>query len=78
LGLYGKAVFLMVELGFFVFLINYFLYASAFTVGGWISNVYLYLLRCCSLPSTWGCGLLVPPREPTAGLLAFIPAGGHT
>jgi hypothetical protein len=47
---YGKAVLLTVELGFFVFLINYFLYAPSFTVGGWVSSVYLYFLAVLLAP----------------------------
>jgi len=47
---YGKAVLLTVELGFLVFLINYFLYGPNFTVGGWVSSVYLYFLAVLLAP----------------------------
>jgi hypothetical protein len=51
-----------VELGFFVFLINYFLYSSTFTIGGWISNVYLYFLAVLLAPQYRGF-LTVCPTE---------------
>ncbi len=51
---YGKAVLLTVELGFFVFLINYFCYAPSFTVGGWVSSVYLYFLAVLLAPQYRG------------------------
>jgi hypothetical protein len=47
---YGKALLLTVELGFFVFLINYFCYAPSFTVGSWVSSVYLYFLAVMLVP----------------------------
>jgi hypothetical protein len=50
LGLYGKAILLTVELGFLVFLLSYFLYAHNFTVGTWVSSVYLYFLAVMLVP----------------------------
>jgi len=47
---YGKSVLLTVELGFFVFVINYFLYGPNFTVGSWVSSVYLYFLAVLLAP----------------------------
>ena len=47
---YWKAILLTVELGFFVFLINHFLYSTVFTTGGWISSVYLYFLAVLLAP----------------------------
>ncbi|MCL5279667.1 MAG: hypothetical protein M1376_07150 [Planctomycetes bacterium] len=50
LGPYGKAVLLTVDLGFLVFLLSYFLYAPSFTVGTWVSSVYLYFLALMLIP----------------------------
>ena len=50
LGPYWKAILLAVELGFFVFLFNYFMYSTVFTIGGWVSNVYLYFLAVLLAP----------------------------
>jgi hypothetical protein len=50
LDLYWKAVRLTVHLGFFVFLFSYFLYSTVFTVGGWVSDVYLYFLAVLLAP----------------------------
>jgi hypothetical protein len=47
---YWKSILLAVQLGFFIFLIDYFLYSNQFTVGGWISGVYLYFLAVLLAP----------------------------
>jgi hypothetical protein len=50
LDTYWKAILLAVELGFFVFLITYFLYSRSFTIRGWLSSVYLYSLAVLLAP----------------------------
>jgi hypothetical protein len=47
---YWKAIRLTVQLGFFVFLFSYLLYSIHFTVGGWLSSVYLYFLAVMLAP----------------------------
>jgi hypothetical protein len=47
---YWKAIRLTAKLGFFVFLLNHFLYSAVFTAGGWISSVYLYFLAVTLVP----------------------------
>jgi hypothetical protein len=47
---YWKAVQLAGQLGYFVFVVVYFTYSIHFTVGGWISNVYLYFLAVMLAP----------------------------
>jgi hypothetical protein len=84
---YGKAVLLTVELGFFVFLINYFLYTHSFTVGGWVSSVYLYFLAVLLAPQ-YGAffrpapGIFSPPAcraryRPRHGSVAVFSPGTH-
>jgi hypothetical protein len=50
LDTYWKAIVLTAELGFFVFLITYFLYSRTFTIRGWLSSVYLYFLAVLLAP----------------------------
>jgi hypothetical protein len=45
-----KAIRLTEQLGFFVFVIVYFTYSIHFTVGGWLSSVYLYFLAVLLAP----------------------------
>lgn len=47
---YGKALRLIVQLGFCLFLLEYFTYSTTFTVAGWLSSVYLYFLAVTLAP----------------------------
>ncbi len=47
---YWKAIRLIAQLGFFVFLFSYFLYSTNFTTGGWLSSVYLCFLAVLLAP----------------------------
>jgi len=49
-GIYWKSILLTAQLGFFVFLIDYYFYSNQFTVGGWVSSVYLYFLAVLLAP----------------------------
>jgi hypothetical protein len=59
---YWKAMALTIELGFVTFLLVYFLYSSNFTVGGWLSSVYLYFLAVLLAPQ-YEETVCIPPVE---------------
>jgi hypothetical protein len=70
LDTYWKAIFLTVELWFCVFLLTYFLYSPHFTVGGWLSSVYLYFLAVLLAPQ-YRTTISTPPG--TQGPLVLSP-----
>jgi hypothetical protein len=65
---YWRALRLTVKLGFFVFLLSYFLYSINFTVGGWLSSVYLYFLAVLLAPQYRAMLAAIPPEKETAPL----------
>jgi hypothetical protein len=59
---YWKAIRLTAELGFCVFMIDYFMYSSVFTIGGWLSSVYVYFLAVLLAPQYQGILTASPIR----------------